>query len=50
MSVPVVYFREATDDIEAARDSYEQQQIGLGIRFAVAVRGQVAAICANPKL
>ena len=50
MSLPVVYLRQATEDTEAARDSYEQQQVGLGVRFAEAVRDQAAVICANPKL
>jgi plasmid stabilization system protein ParE len=50
MSVPVVYLRQATNDIETARDTYEQQQVGLGVRFAEAVRDQVAVICATPKL
>ena len=50
MSVPVVYLRQATDDVESAQDAYEQQQLGLGDRFVDAVTDQVAVICANPKL
>ena len=50
MSVPVVYLRQATDDLESAQDAYEQQQPGLGDRFVDAVTDQVAVICANPKL
>ena len=50
MSVPVVYLQEAEDEIAIATVTYEQQQVGLGVRFAEAVRDQVAVICANPKL
>ena len=50
MSVPVVYLRQATADIESARDAYEQQQPGLSDRFVDAVTDQVAVICASPKL
>ena len=50
MSVPVVYLRQATADVESARDTYEQQQPGLGDRLVDAVIDQVDVICANPKL
>ena len=45
MSVPVVYLEEAEDEIAIATTTYEQQQAGLGVRFAEGVRDQVAVIC-----
>ena len=50
MSVPVIYLQEAEDEVAITTTTYEQQQVGLGVRFAEAVRDQVDVICANPKL
>ena len=36
MSVPVVYLEEAEDEIAVETTNYEQQQVGLGVRFAEA--------------
>ena len=50
MSTPVIYRRLARAEFDDAVDWYEQQQAGLGDRFADAVHGVIARISANPNL
>jgi toxin ParE1/3/4 len=50
MSVPAVYLPEAEGDIELTFEAYEKAQVGLGDRFAEAIRDQVEKICSNPQL
>jgi plasmid stabilization system protein ParE len=50
MSLPVVYLADAKDDIQAVHEHYEQDQAGLGDRFAAAVQAVIARIAANPRM
>lgn len=50
MSTPVVVTADATDDINDARDWYENQQAGRGDAFLDEVRDQFDQIGQNPQL
>jgi plasmid stabilization system protein ParE len=50
MSVPVAYLPEAVDDIEAARNYYDEQLPGLGDQFVATLRTTIDRICENPRL
>jgi hypothetical protein len=50
MSLPVVLRPDATADLVAARDWYEQRRSGLGAKFVAAMDKMVARIEATPEL
>jgi toxin ParE1/3/4 len=50
MSLPVVLRPDATADLVAARDWYEQRRSGLGAKFVAAMDKMVSRIEATPEL
>lgn len=50
MNLPVIIQPEAADDLEAAKDWYERQRVGLGQLFAKRAAAVIQRIADNPKL
>lgn len=50
MSLPVILGAEAQEEFDDSFDYYEQQQSGLGVRFAAEVRFALTHIAVNPRI